>query len=179
LLGDIHCHWYYNRPISDALKPSVTLSTLRPVLNPVRIQGKGRPRGALSGVTRIAESSTRRYPSSWELPSSSAPPALDRPKSPTQQLWIVHSGLKQPSSTALAMARLIEGHIDQYKPGTRRERGYIYSISSIYKDDSIVDATALAANAISRSIIAERRDVVGGVKVYTQDIEFDLDDDFE
>ena len=178
LLGDIHRHWYYNR-ISNALEPSVTLSTLRPVLNPVRIQGKGRPRGALGGVTRIAESSTRRYPSSWELPSSSAPPALDRPKSPTQQLWIVHSGLKQPSSTALAMARLVEGHIDQYEPGTRRERGYMCGMSSIYKDDSMVDATALAANAMSRSMIAERRDVVGGVEVYTQDAEFDLDDDFE
>ena len=53
-----------NRPIVNALKRSATLATLRPVLNPVRVHGKGRPRGALGEVSRIAEFSTWRYLSS-------------------------------------------------------------------------------------------------------------------
>ena len=146
MLGDIHCHWYYNRPIVDA-----TLVTSRPVLNPVRVRGKGRPRGALGEVSRIAESSTRRYPSSWELPSSSAPPALDCPRSSLGQLFIVNSGLKRLSSTALAMARFKEGHVDQYKAGTRQERGYMCGMSSICRDDCMTDAAILATNAMIRA----------------------------
>ena len=43
----------------------------------------------------------------------------------------------------------------------------------------MVDAAIIAANAMSQTMIAEKRDVVSGVEVFTQDAEFDLDDDFE
>jgi hypothetical protein len=57
-----------------------------------------------------------------------------------------------------------------YKPGTtRRERGYIQSIGSIYQTDSTVDSIEAAAQEI-------QRDIIGGVEVYIQDAEFDLDD---
>ena len=105
--------------------------------------------------------------------------SLDRPKSPIQQPWTVISGLKQPSSITLAMSRLAKGHIDQYEPGTLRERGYMGGMSSIYEDDNMVDAATLPANAISGSMTAKKMDIVDGVEVYTQDAEFDLDDDFE
>jgi hypothetical protein len=69
-LEDIHVHWHYSRP-----EPG-TISTLAlPVLNPLVVKGKGRPRGAL-GTGRVTLTSTRREPSAFELPSSSAPPAL-------------------------------------------------------------------------------------------------------
>ena len=67
------------------------------------------------------------------------------------------------------MARLAEGHLDSYEPGTRRERGYICGISSIYKDNCIEDAATVAANAMNR-------DMISSIEVYTQDAEFDLDD---
>jgi hypothetical protein len=46
-----------------------------PVLNPLPVQGRGRPRGALGGVVR--PTSTRQNPSSFEIPSSSAPPVFN------------------------------------------------------------------------------------------------------
>ena len=46
------------------------------------------------------------------------------------------------------MARLKAGHTDQYKPGTRRERGYMCGITSIYKDDSKVEPAIIAATAM-------------------------------
>ena len=67
------------------------------------------------------------------------------------------------------MARLAEGHLDSYEPGTRRERGYICGISSIYKDNCIEDAATVATNIMNR-------DTIGSIEVYTQDTEFDLDD---
>lgn len=70
LLTDIDRHWYYNRDFSmegNTLVP-------RPVLEPVVIRVKGRPKGALGGG-RIAPS-IRRNPSAFELPSSSTPPAV-------------------------------------------------------------------------------------------------------
>ena len=73
------------------------------------------------------------------------------------QLFIVNSGLKRLFSTTLAMARLKKGHINQYTVGTRQERGYMYGISSIYKNDCIADAAILAANAMNKSIVAEKR----------------------
>jgi len=66
------------------------------------------------------------------------------------------------------MARLEAGHTDQYKPGTRGERGYMGGISSVYKDDSL-DASAIAGAVI-------QREVIGGIEVHSQDAEFDLDD---
>ena len=43
----------------------------------------------------------------------------------------------------------------------------------------MVDAAIVATNVISQTIIAEKRDVVSSVEVFTQDTEFDLDNDFE
>jgi hypothetical protein len=138
----------------------------------VRIRGKGRPRGALGGILRIAESSTRRNPSSWELPSSSAPPVLDRPRSPTEQLFVINSGRNRLTSTALALSRLDNGHVDTYEPGTLRERGYMSGISSIYKDDCIEDSATVAVTAM-------KRDIIRSIEVFSQDAELELDDDFE
>ena len=70
------------------------------------------------------------------------------------------------------MARLGAGHIDQYEPGTQRERAYICGISSIYEEDSIEDAATISAKAMNSRI-----DQVGGVEVFTQDAEFDPSDD--
>ena len=64
LLTDIHRHWYYDRPVVDTLESDTSLAVLRPVLNLVCVRGKGRPRGALNEVARVAKSSTRRHLSS-------------------------------------------------------------------------------------------------------------------
>ena len=48
-------------------------------------------------------------------------------------------------------------------------------MTSIYKDDSIEDAATIAAKAIQEEKIC----MIDGVEVFTQDAEFDLDDDFE
>ena len=65
LLEDIHHYWYYYRPVYSAFELSFISTVSCPIpLNPMRIQGKGRPQGALRGVSRVAESSTRRNPSS-------------------------------------------------------------------------------------------------------------------
>jgi hypothetical protein len=77
-----------------------------PVLNPLIVKGKGRPRGALGTGSRVALTSTRRDPLSFELPSSSAPPVLNRLT--TKQLYVVNSGL----------SRLQNRHQDLYEPGT-------------------------------------------------------------
>jgi len=89
LLEDIHPHWYFNRPVASAQSTTLPL----PILNPLAIQGRGRPRGALGGVGRVAPSNTRRDPSTFELPSSSAPVAYSRPSS--ERLYIVNSGLSR------------------------------------------------------------------------------------
>ena len=92
---------------------------------------------------------------------------------------MVYLGLKQLFLTTFVIARLANKYIDQYEPSTNKERGYIYKILSIYKDDSIADAAIITANTINKSIIVKKRDIVSSVEVYTQDTEFDLDDDFE
>ena len=94
-------------------------------------------------------------------------------------LWIVNSGLKRVSSTAIAMARLEAGHVDQYEPGTRRERAYMCGISSIYKDDCIEDAAMVSARAMNSNTTRDGRiDSINGIEVFTQDAEFEVDDDF-
>jgi len=76
------------------------------------------------------------------------------------------------------MARLAARHTDLYKPRTRRERGYISSIASIYKDDTIEEPTILAARAMQAEESTPKPPVtIDGVKVFTQDGEFDLSDD--
>ena len=137
----------------------------RPILNPVRIKGKGRLHGALSSVLRIVESSTKRLPSSFELPPSSVPAILDRLKLPTGQVFVVQMGLKQPSSTVRIMTTIENGYADPYEPGTRRERVYIYGISLVYQEDNIEDVATIAGTTIE-----------GAIEIYTRDTEWDLDD---
>jgi hypothetical protein len=113
-----------------------------PVLDPLPVQGRGRPRGALGGTTR----STRRDPSAFEIPSSSAPPALSRPQEPLQgPIFIVNSGLR----------RLDQGHQDLYEPGTQPERAYMRGIGSVYQGEASEDAAAAIARAIKGGIVEE------------------------
>ena len=106
-------------------------------MEPLVICGKGRPKGALGGSHKSkGVHDTRRLPSAFELPSSSAPAAIETQPGPREQLYIVQSGL---SMTSLAMSRLRDGQVDMYEPGTVRERAYIRGISSIYHTDSMVD----------------------------------------
>jgi len=144
--------------------PQLAIALPLPILNPMPVKGKGRPKGALGNTTRLTN--TRRDPSAWELPLSSAPAVLQGPKASAFQLSIVRSG---PSSTAVAIARLASGHQDPYIPGTRRERVYMQGMSSVYQTDSTVDASIVAEGVIGR-------DVISGVEVYTQDAEFELDE---
>ena len=120
-MSDIHPHWHYNRPESDVPLQLGTIPRPFLLLNPLKVKGKGRPKGALGGGSRVALSSTRRDPSFFELPSSSAPASLG-------QAVTVETSL---SSTAIAMRRIEHGHRDLYEPGTRRERAYMQGISSI------------------------------------------------
>jgi hypothetical protein len=106
-------------------------------LNPLPVRGRGRPRGALGGVVR--PTSTRQEPSAFEIPSSSAPPALSRPQEP---IFIVNSGL----------TRLQNGHQDMYIAGTQAERGYMRGIASIYQPDSLVDAATAAISLIESQV---------------------------
>jgi hypothetical protein len=139
-LEDIHPHWYVIRPESGTYS-GPTISHPLPVLNPLPVQGRGRPRGALGGV--VQPTSTRREPSlfEYETPPSSAPPTVNRP--PQERLYIVNSGL----------SRLENGHQDLYEPGTQRERAYMRGLSSIYQTDSIVDAATAAAAAVEGDVI--------------------------
>ena len=108
------------------------------------VKGKGRPKGALGNTTNVASSrptNTRRDPSAWELPSSSAPAVL---QASAFQPSVVHSGL---SSTATAMARLASGH---HEPGTLPESVYMHGMSSVYQTDSTVDATVVKVYARCR-----------------------------
>jgi len=112
LLEDIHPHWYYNR---SGLTKSTSMATPLPplILDPVPIRGRGRPRGALGGVSRVPKSSTKRLPSTFELqgespsifeaPPSTAPAALPVPTSLILKSIPVPNQL---STTSLTIARL-------------------------------------------------------------------------
>ena len=132
-LKDIHAHWHYSRP-----EPGTLSIPDLPILNPLVVKGKGRPRGALG--TRVAPTNTRRDPSSFELPSSSVPPALA--STLTEQLYIVNSGL----------SRLQHGHQDTYEPGTQGGRAYIRGLSSIWHTELFDIATA-AIDLIEKEVI--------------------------
>ena len=141
-LEDIHPHWRIIRPDPGTIvRPSTT--AIVPVLDPLPVQGRGRPRGALGGTTR----STRRDPSAFEIPSSSAPPALSRPPQEPLQgpIFIVNSGLR----------RLDQGHQDLYEPGTQLERAYMRGIGSVYQGEVSEDAATAAARAIEGGIVEE------------------------
>jgi hypothetical protein len=152
-LEDIHPHRYITRP---ELGPNSRVSHPLPVLNPLPVQGRGRPRGALGGVVR--PTSTRREPSlfEYETPSSSAPPTVNRP--PQDRLYIVNSGLDS------GLARLENGHQDLYEPGTIMERAYQRSLASLYQSDSIVDSATVAAGVVEGDLV-EGIEVEGDVIV--------------
>jgi hypothetical protein len=145
-LEDIHPHWYITRP-EPGPDSGLVISYPLPVLNPLPVQGRGRPRGALGSVR---PTNTRREPSlfEYETPSSSAPPTVNRP--PQERLYIVNSGLNLGDS---GLSRLENGHQDLYEPGTQRERAYMRGIASIYQTDSIVDASTAAAVAVEEDIV--------------------------
>lgn len=68
---DFHAYWRIHSVDSeneDILPANATISELR------RIQGRGRPQGALGRA--IPASSTQRIPSAFEIPPSTAPAAL-------------------------------------------------------------------------------------------------------
>jgi hypothetical protein len=148
-LEDIHPHWYVIRPEPGTHSRPTILHPL-PVLNPLPVQGRGRPRGALGRAVR--PTSTRRDPSLFEIPSSSAPPTVNRP--PLERLHTVNSGL----------TRLENGHQDLYEPGTIMERAYQRSLASLYQSDSIVDAATVAARLVEGDLI-EGIEVEGDVIV--------------
>jgi hypothetical protein len=83
--------------------------------------------------------STRREPSAFELPSSSAPPALAL----QERLYIVNSGL----------SRLQNGHQDLYKPGTEGPRAYMWGLLSIWQTE--VDTATATAELIEREVFEE------------------------
>ena len=150
-LEDIHPHWYITRP-EPGPDSRLPISHPLPVLNPLPVQGRGRPRGALGGVVR--PTSTRREPSlfEYETPSSSAPPTVNRP--PQERLYIVNSGLNS------GLARLENGHQDLYEPGTIMERAYQRSLASIYQSDSMVDAATVAAGVVEGDLVEGIEDVI-------------------
>jgi hypothetical protein len=142
-LKDIHTHWHYSRP-----EPGTLSTPALPVLNPLVVKGKGRPLGAL-GTGRVAPTSTRREPSSFELPSSSAPPALATTTTPTERLYIVNSGL----------SRLQNGHQDTYEPGTQGGRAYMRGLSSIWQTE-LVDVATAAIELIEKEVIEVDEDTI-------------------
>ena len=98
-----------------------------PVLDPLYVRGRGRPRGALGGTIRAT--STRREPSAFEALSSSAPPTYHRADVQTGQVYIVP---RRAITAVAAIERLESGHIDLYQAGTRPERAYMGSIGGLY-----------------------------------------------
>jgi hypothetical protein len=141
-LSDIYQYWWIRHPELGTI-PEANIVPMLLVLDPLPVQGRGRPRGALGGATR----GTRREPSTFEIPSSSAPPALNRPQEPPQgPIFIVNSGLR----------RLDQGHQDLYDPGTQHQRAYMRGIGTVYQaDDASTDASTAAEIAIEGGIIQE------------------------
>jgi len=148
-LEDIHPHWHFTRP-----EPSPTstpdIPPPLPVLDPLVIQGRGRPRGALGGVARVAPTNTRREPSVFEIPSSSAPPTVNQPSA--ERVYIVNSGL----------TRLQNGHQDLYEAGTQGGRAYMRGLSSIWQADRL-DIGAAATELMESEAIEVDEEVDEGV----------------
>jgi hypothetical protein len=134
-LEDIHPHWYFTRE-DEAM--SLELSRPLPVLNPLVIQGRGRPRGALGDVVR--PTNIRRELSSFEIPPSSAPPAFNHPQ---ERLCVVNSGL----------TRLDNGYQDTYLPGTLAERAYMRPMASIYQPNSMEDTATAAGRLMEEEVL--------------------------
>ena len=96
------------------------------------------PRGALGGVVR--PTNTRREPSSFEIPPSSAPPTFNQPQ---ERLYVVNSGL----------TRLDNGYQDTYEPGTLAERAYMRPMASIYQPNSMEDAATVAGRLMEEEVL--------------------------
>jgi hypothetical protein len=115
------------------------------VLNPLVVREKGRLKGALGGQDRIAKSSTKRLPSAFKLPPSTAPTALDRSYSPQEHalcstIW--------PVIDCHWNVTIWKWACGTYEPGTPRERQYMSGLSSVYKDDCMEDTAKLADEAM-------------------------------
>jgi hypothetical protein len=143
---DIHPHWFFERPDSTVYNPSIPSRSLT-LLNPLPVQGRGRPRGAL-GLGRVAPTTTRREPSAFEAPSSSAPSTISRSSAPSQQVYIVPPA---PILTDSGLSRLDNGHRDLYEPGTQGERAYMRALASIYQGESSTDPTIAVARVLECS----------------------------
>ncbi|RFU28605.1 hypothetical protein B7463_g7739, partial [Scytalidium lignicola] len=157
-----------------------------PVLNPQVIQGKGRPRGAFGGskTSKSVMSSTKRLPSAFELPTSSAPSIMETSALRTHPAileTVIEIPVEQRSAlnhqqyttrygrvvTRVGLQR-INDIGDTYEPGTARERGYHVGISSIYHTDSIEETATLVNLAIQSGRSVEVVDVEGDSQA-TQD----------
>jgi hypothetical protein len=145
---DIHAHWYYNRPEESTFASNLQM----PVLNPQVVRRRGRPKGALGKSGKSATSTisgTKRLPSAFELPSSSAPPVLElstlREPVEGREIYITRSGR---SATRIGLQCIQEMGVDMYEPGTAWERGYQRGISSIYHTDSMEETAKLADAAM-------------------------------
>jgi hypothetical protein len=177
-----------------------------PVLDPIKIKGKGCPKGALGGAW-ILESSTKRLPSAFELqgksPSifealpSTALAALPTRPAPSLLASKSISVQNRLSTTSLAMSRLQARHIDLYKPSTQRERGYMHRILSVFTDNC-VDRAEMVSKAIEKDMhpielemlnqrtaltIESQQSQLTTIIVdpsnrYTQDAEFELDSQY-
>jgi MULE transposase domain len=131
-LEEIHPYWYV-QGLDLSTQSALSITRTLPVLDPIPIQGRGRPRGALGGVR---PSNTCREPSVFEIPSSSAPPIMNQPSS--ERLYIVDSRLNLVADSGLnsvadsgldsGLARLEGGHVDLYQPGTQMERAYMRTL---------------------------------------------------
>ncbi|RFU29347.1 hypothetical protein B7463_g6990, partial [Scytalidium lignicola] len=132
-----------------------------PLFQPLVVNGKGRPKGALGKAQGPnANSSTKRLPSAFELPSSSAPPAIESStfRSPplqeepgNKQIYITRTGR---TATRIGLQRIQEVG-DTYEPGTMPERAYRRGISSIFHTDSIVDTEQFLDKAITTEVVEE------------------------
>jgi len=111
-----------------------------PVFNPLVIQGRGRPRGALGLGGVVRPTNTRREPSSFEIPPSSAPPAFNQTQ---ERFYVVNSGL----------TRLDNGHQGTYEPGTLAERAYMRPMASIYQPNSMEDAATAAGRLMEEEVL--------------------------
>ena len=170
---------------------STSVATRLPhrILDPVPIRGRGRPRGALVGVSWVPKSSTKRLPSAFELqgeppsifedPPSTAPTALSVP---TPSILKSIPVPNQLLTTSLAMARLQAVHVDLYEPGTIREKGYMHGISSVFKDDSMEDGAEIAGRVIKKDeqpIESQMTTIVVDTgDMHTQDAGFEWDSQF-
>ncbi|RFU26798.1 hypothetical protein B7463_g9536, partial [Scytalidium lignicola] len=157
ILGQVYDHALEKLVVERAKIPkSATLDiTELPILNPQVVKGKGRPKGAWGKGRKLTTntiSGTKRLSSAFELPSSSAPPALEasssRELAEGKEIYITRSGC---TAIIVGLQRIQEIGQDTYEPGTAWERGYQRGISSIYHTDSMEETAKLADKAMQAS----------------------------